>query len=96
MKLTLEQKVDRRNKINMTAACRCGKQVTSVEQLMDLVAQKRSVWLRNGGLLPAIVVANMATSQVYLRIKSGGMFEYIPLPKFKKSNEPSPSVGATE
>jgi hypothetical protein len=78
MKLTLQQKCDRRSKINRTARLRLGCKVSSIDHLAMLAANKRSVYCHDTwGLLPAIVVMNMIAGLVYLTIKRGRMFEYL-------------------
>ena len=77
MKLTLEQKCQRRTKVNATAANNLGPKITSVERVAQLADEKKSVFSCNTwGLLPAVVVMNMATSQVHRAVTSGSLFEY--------------------
>lgn len=77
MKLTLEQKCERRRKVNETAAKHLGAQVRSIEWLEVLAQLKKSVYCRGcWGLLPAVVVMNMAASQVHRAIKNREIFEY--------------------
>ncbi len=78
-KLTLDQIIARRQKVNETAKKHVGVQVSSIYHLQLLAERKRSVfhagcWGR--GLLPAIVVMNMSASMVLSIIDSGRLFEY--------------------
>ena len=64
---------------NRTARCRTGDPVKSVEELARLAEQKRSVYCWNcWGLLPAVVVMNMAASQVYFAVSRGMVLRYVP------------------
>ena len=84
MSLTLEQKVERRRKANLTASAHRGIKVRSVEHLDSLAMAKRSVFcVGSWGLLPASVVMNMATICVFNAIKRGAMFEYYPAKEVK-------------
>ncbi len=76
-KLTLEQQITRRRKVNETAKKHLGAPVRSMERLQYL-AECRSSVFQTGcwGLLPARVVMNMAASQVLRAILSETLFEY--------------------
>lgn len=75
MKLTLKQKIERREKTNRTAAASYTEPVASIEELAALARTKRSVYHQGAwGLLPASVVMNMSALCVYNAIKSGKLF----------------------
>jgi hypothetical protein len=75
----LRRTVERRRKTNATAATRAGRPVRSVEELAALARDRRSVFCVGAwGLLPAVVVMNMAASQVHRAIQSGRMRRYTP------------------
>ncbi len=76
-KLTPDQKIARRQKVNETAKKHVGVQVSSIYHLQLLAERKRSVFHTGcWGLLPAIVVMNMSASVVLSVIDSGRLFEY--------------------
>lgn len=78
-KLTLEQKINRRQKINRTAMDRIGDSVKSIDRLAELAKEKKSIYAANcWGLIPAIAVMNMAACRVYSAIKDRRIYEYNP------------------
>jgi hypothetical protein len=81
-KLTLEQKIVRRRKVNENAKHRLGARVCSIDQLQQLAECRTSVFHTGcWGLLPAAVVMNMAASCVLRAIQSKMLFEYNRPPK---------------
>ena len=69
--------IERRRKVNATAAKCAGRPVRSVEELAALARDRRSVFHEGAwGLLPALVVMNMAASQVHAAIQSGRLRRY--------------------
>jgi len=78
----LDAKIQKEKRRNATARERKGQLVWSVEQLIDLARQKRSVFVEPClGLKPAMVVANMSAMRVHRMIQSGAVFEYCPKSK---------------
>ncbi len=76
-KLTLEQQIVRRRKVNENAKQRLGARVCSIDQLQQLADCKSSVFHTGcWGLLPAVVVMNMTASSVLRAINSRSLFEY--------------------
>lgn len=84
--MTLSQVIARRDKANQTALTRLGPKISTVEHLALHAANKRSVFVKGTwGLLPAVVVMNMAASCVLRAIQSERVFEYEPPVKNERS-----------
>lgn len=78
--MSLAQKYERRKKVNMNAKKRKGPKIKSLDRLVFLAMQRKSVYYDGPwGLLPACVVMNMQARIVNKAINSGNLYEYIPL-----------------
>lgn len=88
MKLTTEQKYNRRCKVNQTARQRTGASIRSLDRLSELAGKRKSVFYAGcWGLLPAVAVMNMPATLVHRAIVSGGLFEYSPNDQAKRHDD---------
>lgn len=76
-KMTLQKKIERREKVNAAARKNLGARVCTMDQLQQLAECKSSVFHTGcWGLLPAVVVMNMTASSVLRAIQNKSLFEY--------------------